>query len=265
MERDMAVRNKRVLITGSARGIGKEMAILFAREGADIVLNDIVPERQIDTETPLRYLFEMIKGTGRRCIYVYADVSKHGDVTRLAEKVVSEFGGIDILINNAAISPKKEGRKVPILELDEREWEEVFAINIGGVFLCSKLLLPYMIQNRYGRIINISSMDGKTGGFYSVSAHYAASKAAVIAFTKTLAREVAPYGINVNCIAPGCIATEMLLNRPKEILESYIQHIPLGRIGKASEVASVALFLSSEASSYMTGTTIDVNGGWIMD
>ena len=168
------------------------------------------------------------------------------------------------MINNAGISPKKDGRKVPILELDEGEWERVFAINIGGVFLCSKLLLPYMIQNRYGRIINISSVDGKTGGFYSVSAHYAASKAAVIAFTKSLAREVAPYGINVNCIAPGCIETEMLMNRPKEILEFYTQHIPLGRIGKASEVASVALFLAGDASSYITGATIDVNGGWIM-
>jgi 3-oxoacyl-[acyl-carrier protein] reductase len=186
------------------------------------------------------------------------------EVDHLVQKTISELGGIDILINNAGISPKKEGKKVPIFQLDKEEWDHVFAVNMDGVFLCSKAVLPYMMGKKGGKIINISSMDGKTGGF-SVSAHYAASKAAVITFTRTLAREAAPYGVHVNCIAPGCIATEMLLNRPREILDSYNQFIPLGRIGKTSEVAAVALFLASEASSYITGATIDVNGGWLMD
>jgi 3-oxoacyl-[acyl-carrier protein] reductase len=260
----MRLKDKTAIITGSSRGIGKEIAILFAQEGAEIVLNDIIMDYDLSSNNSLMDLMGQIKNLGRRCAYVKADVSQELEVNHLVQKTVSEFGKIDILINNAGISPKKEGKKVPIFQLDKEEWDHVFAVNMDGVFLCSKAVLPYMMQNKGGKIINISSMDGKTGGF-SVSAHYAASKAAVITFTKTLAREAAPYGIYVNCIAPGCIATEMLLNRPKEIIDSYNQYIPLGRIGKTSEVATVALFLATDASSYITGATIDVNGGWIMD
>ena len=255
----MQLRNKKAIITGSSKGIGKEIALLFAREGADIVLNS-----SSSSEDSLQDLIREIRDIGRRCIYVRADVSKKPDVDSLIERTISELGSIDILVNNAGISPKKNGKKVPIIELEQKEWDHVFAVNVGGVFLCSRAVFPHMIKNRNGKIINISSMDGRTGGFYSVSAHYAASKAAVITFTKTLAREAAPYGIHVNCIAPGCIATEMLLNRPKETLDSFNQYIPLGRIGNTSEVASVALFLATDASSYITGATIDVNGGWVM-
>jgi 3-oxoacyl-[acyl-carrier protein] reductase len=255
----MQLRNRRAIITGSSKGIGKEIALLFAREGADIVLNS-----SSSSEESLRDLIKEIRDMGRRCIYVRADVSKKPDADSLIERTITELGSIDILVNNAGISPKKDGKKVPIMALEQKEWDRVFAVNVGGVFLCSRAVLPHMMRNGKGKIINISSMDGKTGGFYSVSAHYAASKAAVITFTKTLAREAAPYGIHVNCIAPGCIATEMLLNRPKEILDSYSQYIPLGRIGNTSEVASVALFLATDASSYITGATIDVNGGWVM-
>jgi 3-oxoacyl-[acyl-carrier protein] reductase len=255
----MQLRNKKAIITGSSKGIGKEIALLFAREGADVVLNS-----SSSSEESVRDLIKEIKEIGRRCIYVRADVSEKPDVDSLVERTISHLGAVDILVNNAGISPKKNGNKVPIVEMEQKEWDRVFAINVGGVFLCSRAVLPHMMKNRNGKIINISSMDGKTGGFYSVSAHYAASKAAVITFTKTLAREAAPYGIHVNCIAPGCIATEMLLNRPKEVLDSFNQYIPLGRIGNTSEVASVALFLATDASSYITGATIDVNGGWVM-
>lgn len=256
----MQLKNKTAIITGSSKGIGKEIALLFAKEGADIVINS-----SSSSEGSLRDLIEEIKETGRRCIYIRADVSKKPEVDLLVQRTLSELGSINILINNAGISPKKEGRKVPIIELQQEEWNRVFAVNMDGVFLCSKAVLPHMMKNKEGRIINISSMDGKTGGFYSVSAHYAASKAAIIAFTKTLARESAPYGINVNCIAPGCIVTDILMNRPNELLDLYLQNIPLKRFGKTSEIASVALFLASSASSYITGATIDVNGGWVMD
>ena len=260
----MPLKNKTAVITGSSRGIGKEIALLFAKGGANIVLNGV----QVDSNSPqtnaLSDTIRKIASFNKNCIYVQADISKVSEVNKLVDRSISTFGKIDILVNNAGISPKHNGKRVPIVDLEKAEWDRVLDINLGGVFLCTRAVLPHMIKRRYGKIVNISSVDARTGGYGSVSAHYAASKGAVITFTKTIAGETAAYGINANCIAPGAVETEMMLDRPKEILERIRKNIPVKRFGKAIEIAQTALFLASDTSNYITGVTLDVNGGRLM-
>ena len=245
----MLLKDKVAVITGSSRGIGQSIARAFSKEGAHVVLNG-----RKSSAHRLKELAREIESGGGKTLSVIGDVGNARTVQRLIQKAVETFGRIDILVNNAGISPM-----VSIEGISEKQWDEVFRVNLKSTFLCSKEVLPYMKRQRSGVVLNISSGSAKSGG---VGAHYAASKAGVNTFTKSLAFDGAPYGIRANAISPGPIETEMAdanfsLER-KRVLESLI---PLGRLGKASDIADAAVFLCSEEASYITGEILELDGG----
>ncbi len=246
----MRLKGKVVLITGSTRGIGKEFAIGFAKEGADVIINGRNLEKA-------KAVAKEIEGLGVRSMAIGADVSLSQDVIRMVDETVHQFGRIDILVNNAGINPFiLEAEKIK-----EEGWDQVLDVNLKGVFLCCQAVGKKMIQQGRGKIINISSAAGILGeqGFLP----YCVSKAGVIVLTRILAYEWSRYHITVNAIAPGVIAGGMntpILN--KEILVSgLIQQVPLKRLGNPEEIVKIALFLASEDSSYINGTTIVADGG----
>ena len=237
-----------VLITGAARGIGRACAIAFAQAGADLVLNDLDEATLAETRTAVREL-------GRRAVVAPADVSDAGAVQRMVDRAVSEFGRIDVLVNNAGVL-----RPVAFDRLTEVQWDQVMAVNLKGVFLCAQSTLRVMSGQGAGAIVNIASLAGQVGGVVA-PADYAASKAGVICLTKSLAKLAAPFGVRVNCINPGLIETAMVGAFSAEQQERLIADTPLGRLGRPEEVASVAVFLASERASFVTGEAIQVNGG----
>lgn len=256
----MALNGKVALVTGAGQGIGKAIALKFGREKCSVVVNDI----NIDNA---KHVSQEIINGGGVALALRADVANFGEVSQMAKLVFSHFLRIDILVNNAAISPRKEGGRVPVYEIDEEDWNRVININLKGVFNCCKAIIPYMIAHGGGRIINISSEVAKSGGriFGSSGAHYAASKAGIIGFTKSLAMELAQNGILANCVAPGTIETPLRQTSKAEINKALMEAIPLKRFGKPEEVAEAVYFLASEVSSYITGEILDVNGGVYMD
>ena len=245
----MLLKDKVAVITGSSRGIGQSIARAFSREGAYVVLNG----RKTFSKR-LKELANEIESEGGKSLSVVGDVRDSRTAQRLIQKAIETFGRIDILVNNAGISPM-----APIEQISEREWDDVFRVNLKSTFLCSKEVLPYMKRQRSGVVLNISSGSAKSGG---VGAHYAASKAGVNTFTKSLAFDGAPYGIRANAISPGPIETEMadanFSPERKRVLESLI---PLGRLGKTSDIADAAVFLCSEEASYITGEILELDGG----
>ena len=236
------------LITGAAGGIGRACAIAFAQAGADLVLNDLDEATLAETRTAVREL-------GRWAVVAPADVSDSGAVQRMVDRAVSEFGRIDVLVNNAGVL-----RPVAFDRLTEEQWDQVMAVNLKGVFLCSQATLRVMSSQEAGVIVNIGSLAGQVGGVVA-PADYAASKAGVICLTKSLAKLAAPFGVRVNCINPGLIETAMVGAFSPEQQERLIADTPLGRLGRPEEVASVAVFLASERASFVTGEAIQVNGG----
>ena len=253
----MKFQGKVILITGAARGVGKVIAKGFAQEGATVIINDI---DLLEGEK----VAKQINQEGFKAFVIKADVSKSAEVEAMIHKVINSYGGIDILINNAAVF----ARSVPIVELEEEEWDRVMSINLKSVFNCCKAVIRHMIKRGSGKIINITSFTGKTGRVvYSTfgnptKAHYCASKAGIISLTKSLAFELAPYNINVNAVAPGSIATESTDEEKKKMI---IPLVPIGRIGTPEDVASAVLFLASPEASFITGEILDVNGGTLMD
>ncbi|MBM4324440.1 MAG: glucose 1-dehydrogenase [Deltaproteobacteria bacterium] len=246
----MKFRGKVVLITGSARGVGKEFAVGFAKEGADVIVHG----RNLDKA---RAVAEEVKNFGMKSMAIAGDVSQSQDVSRMVEEAIGEFGRIDILVNNAGVNPFiLEAEKIK-----EEGWDQVMDTNLKGVFLCCQAMGRKMIEQGGGKIINISSAVGFLGeqGFLP----YSVSKAGVMMLTRVLAYEWSKYHVTVNAIAPGFIAGGMntpILN--KEILVSGLtQQVPLKRLGKPEEVVKVALFLASEESSYINGTTVIADGG----
>jgi NAD(P)-dependent dehydrogenase (short-subunit alcohol dehydrogenase family) len=246
----MKLKGKVALITGSTRGIGKEFALGFAKEGADVIVHGRNLEKA-------KAVAEEIKSLGVKSIAITADVSISQDVTRMVEEVVSAFGRIDILVNNAGVNPFiLEAEKIK-----EEGWDQVIDVNLKGLFLCCQAVGKKMIEQGGGKIINISSAAGILGeqGFLP----YSVSKAGVMTLTRILAYEWSKYNILVNAIAPGFVAGGMnapILN--KEILVSGLtQQVPLKRLGKPEEIVKIALFLASEESSYINGTTIVADGG----
>jgi 3-oxoacyl-[acyl-carrier protein] reductase len=240
------------LVTGAARGIGEAIALTLAREGADVVVTDV------DLEGAQRVAQE-IEGMGRKAKAVQADVSQREAVQRLVSEAVSIFGQIDILVNNAGII-----RRGTFLDHDPQDWEKVLSVNLGGTFNCVKEVVPLMIQQGGGKIINISSVVGKMGDIASAPS-YGTSKGAINTFTKSLARELAPYGINVNAVAPHAIETDMSREWSEEKRRQIVEAIPLKRLGKPEEVAEVVAFLASDGAGFITGQILDVNGGYLMD
>jgi len=246
----MDLGGKRAIVTGAASGIGRATAIKLAEKGADVVLNDLNEEGIKETE-------QEVQALGRRAVAVVGDVSRSEDVQMIVKQGMETLGGIDILVNNAGIA-----RSALVVRLSEEQWEEVMAVNLKGVFLLSRAVLPHMIKNRYGKIINISSIYGRIGAIGD--ANYAASKAGVIGFTKSVAKEVARYRINVNAILPGLIDTPLLRGIPEKYLKPMMEEIPLKRVGTPEDIANVVAFLASDEASYITGAAIEVTGGWNM-
>ncbi|MDH4138878.1 MAG: SDR family oxidoreductase [Anaerolineae bacterium] len=248
----MKFAGKVALVTGAARGIGEAIALTLAREGADVVVTDV------DLEGAQRVAQE-IEGLGRKAKAIQADVSQREAVQGLVSEAVSVFGQIDILVNNAGII-----RRGTFVDHSPQDWEKVLSVNLGGTFNCTQEVVPLMIQQGGGKIINISSVAGKMGDLASAPS-YGTSKGAINTFTKSLARELAPYGINVNAVAPHAIETDMSREWSEEKRRQIVEAIPLKRLGKPEEVAEVVAFLASDGAGFITGQILDVNGGYLMD
>lgn len=243
--------NKVALITGATRGIGKKIAITFAKEGYDIVVN-----YRTENESLLETKKE-IESYNVKCLAVQGDVSKFEDCENITKKAIEEFGRIDVLVNNAGIT-----KDMLLLRMKEEDFRQVIDVNLVGTFNMSKNVSQYMMKQRSGRIISISSVVGISGN--AGQSNYAASKAGIIGFTKSLAKELASRNILVNAVAPGFIETDMTNVLKDDVKTNIINSIPLRREGTAEEVANVVKFLASEDSSYITGQVINIDGGMLM-
>jgi 3-oxoacyl-[acyl-carrier protein] reductase len=246
----LELAGKVALITGAAQGIGRAVALLLARNGADIVVSDINLEKAQETA-------KEIEAIGRRAMAINVNVVNLEEVERMVQAILEEFKQIDILVNNAGITRDKL-----ILRMTEEDWEAVLNVNLKGTFNCTKAVIRYMSKQKSGKIVNIASVVGEMGN--AGQANYSASKAGVIGFTKTIAREFALRGINVNAIAPGYIETPMTEALSEKVKEELKRMIPMERLGRPEDVAEGVLFLVSEASSYITGQVLNVNGGIYM-
>ncbi len=243
--------SKVAFITGATRGIGKSIALKLASCGYDIAIN-------YRTENDdLTELLNEIKGFNVRCIAVCGDVSDFEACTNMIKQIISEFEKIDVLVNNAGIT-----RDMLLMRMKESDFTDVIDVNLVGTFNITKNVIPYMMKQKNGRIINISSVVGITGN--AGQTNYSASKAGIIGFTKSLAKEVGSRNILVNAVAPGFIQTDMTNILKDEIKQELIKNIPLKRFGNATDVANVVKFLASEESSYITGQVINIDGGMVM-
>jgi 3-oxoacyl-[acyl-carrier protein] reductase len=239
---------KRAVVTGGAQGIGRGIATGFAREGADVAVIDVQPD-----EAGKQFIADA-EAAGRRGFYFRADVASEAEVTAAMTAAARALGGVDILVNNAGVVAE-----CPVAEMPVAEWDRIIAVNLRGPFLCARAVLPTMIAQGQGRIINMASQLGQLGG--ETMAHYSASKAGVIGFTKALAREVSHLNIGVNAIAPGPIQTEMLASESPEWVQRKLSQLPIRRFGQVDEVVPTAVFLASDDSSYYAGQTLGPNGG----
>lgn len=245
------MKRKSVIITGASRGIGRAAALRFSREGYQVVLQYCRSEHAAQT------LLEQIRGEGGCAVAVRADVSVREDVDRMVAVCVENFGGTGILVNNAGIAQTKL-----FTDITQQDWDKMLGVNLNGVFYSCQAVLPYMIHEKAGKIINVSSMWGQVGGACEV--HYSAAKAAVIGLSKALAKEVAPSGIQVNCVAPGVIRTDMLSDYTDEDLRALEEETPLMRLGTPEDVANAIFFLASPESDFITGQVLAPNGGFVI-
>ena len=280
MKEQKPLEGKVALVTGGSRGIGKAIALRLAEEGADVAINYqstkenaesvsrlidqmgtideldklSVMVDQIDTKESANDVSKLIDSIGSHSEIYQANVNNFEEVNKMRDEIVKKFGKIDILVNNAGIVRDKS-----FVKMTPQMWNEVLSVNLDGTFYCTKAVIEGMLERKYGRIINISSVIGRMGN--RGQANYAASKAGIIALTQTLAKEFANKGITVNAIAPGFIETSMLKSVPKDIMDKILAQIPLGRLGKTSEIAGAVVYLVSEDGDYITGQVIDINGG----
>lgn len=241
------IQERVAVVTGAGRGIGRAIACELARHGHFVVIGELA---EYGAQTALD-----IRETKGNAVNYPLDVAEAASVDALAAWVMDNYGRLDILVNNAGIRPT-----VPFLEMGQADWNKVLDVNLTGVFLCCRAMAPAMVTQKWGRIINIASLaaqQGSTGGH----SHYGAAKAGVIGLTKSLARELAPHQITVNCVAPGWIETEGWSGQLDGKKDVYASNVPLGRLGQPEDVAYVVNFLASEQASYLTGVTIPVNGG----
>ena len=280
MKKGARLEGKVALVTGGSRGIGQAIALRLAEEGADVAINYQYTKEQaeklsklidqmgttdefdklslmidqMETKEHAREVSGLIDSIGKHSIICQASVNDFEQVNRMRDEVVKQFGKIDILVNNAGIVRDKS-----FVKMTPQMWTEVLSVNLDGAFYCTKAVIDGMLERKYGRIVNISSVIGRMGN--RGQANYAASKAGMIALTQTLAKEFASKGITVNAIAPGFTETEMLQAVPKEVMEKILAQIPIGRLGKPSEVAGAVAYLVSEDGDYITGQVININGG----
>ena len=246
----MSLQGKVAIVTGAAQGIGRAIAEALAHAGADIAVADLDPGRSADTVAAVEKI-------GRKALNIKVNVADANDTKAMAEHVIKTCGKIDILVNNAGIT-----RDALLLRMKEEDWHLVLQVNLNGTFNCTKAVLQPMTKQRYGRIVNIASIVGAMGNVGQ--ANYAASKAAVIGFTKTVAREYASRNVTVNAVAPGFIDTAMTQGLPAEVKEALQKQIPLGRLGTPADIAAAVQFLVSDEAAYVTGQVLHVNGGMLM-
>jgi len=246
----MSLVGKVAVVTGAGRGIGKAISLSLASAGADIGVNDVNADTIASTVAE-------VEATGRRAVALPADISDPDGVDQMVQKALEALGKIDILVNNAGII-----RDSLLVRLEKKDWDAVLNVNLTGTFLCTKSVARHMMKQRYGRIINISSVIGFMGNIGQPN--YAASKAGIVGFTKAVARELAPRGITVNAVAPGFIQTEMTRGIPEKVREAMQKFIPMERFGGPEDVAHCVRFLASDEAGYITGQVIHVNGGMLM-
>jgi 3-oxoacyl-[acyl-carrier protein] reductase len=247
----MNLEGKSAIVTGASRGIGREIALELARQGANVAVNFAGNEAMAND------VVDEIKALGRDAYSVKCNVSNSEEVSEMVKETIDRFGTIDILVNNAGITKDNL-----LMRMKEEEWDDVININLKGVFLCTKAVTRQMMKQRNGRIINVASIVGVSGN--PGQANYVAAKAGVIGLTKTTAKELATRNITVNAIAPGFISTDMTDKLTEEVKTEMLKQIPLARFGEPKDIAKVAAFLASSDSSYMTGQTLHVDGGMVM-
>ena len=247
----MRLKGRTARVTGGSRGIGRSIALALGEEGADVAVN------YVSSEGPARDVVENIKKMGRRAMLAQADVGDYPDTFRMAQDVLKEFGHLDILVNNAGINSDKT-----FVKMDHASWRKVLAINLDGVFNCTKVFVDQMLRQEWGRVVNITSVIGQIGNFGQ--ANYAASKAGVAAFTKSLAKELAGKGVTVNAVAPGFIETDMVQGIPDKVRDKLLSQIPLRRFGTVEEVGRAVVYLVSSDGDYITGAELSINGGLLM-
>ena len=253
MSNDYGIEGKVAIVTGAGRGMGREVARKLVDLGANVVINDVSLE---DAKSSI----EDISNSGNNEMFaIDGDITNKNDVDNLILKTSEKFGGIDILVNNAGVL-----RPTKVIDIEEEEWDWVVNVNLKGTYLCSRAVLPSMISRGWGRIVNFSSTAGKNistvGG-----AHYTAAKAGILGFTRHLAKEAAQFGITVNSVCPGLIATEMVLSTINEAqIKSYESSFPISRMGQPYEVADLVAFIAYNKASYITGASLDINGGDLM-
>jgi len=248
----MRLKERVALVTGGGRGIGRAIAVALAREGADVAIADVNLSHAQDAASAVQAL-------GRSGLALQTDVSRLDQVQAMFRQLRERFGRLDVLVNNAGIL-----RRGSLEDHSDEEWERVMAVNCQGTYFCSREVARIMKEQCSGRIINISSVAGKVGDITSAPS-YGPSKGAINALTKSLARELAPYNITVNAVAPHAIETEMSAEWSEEKRRTIVAQIPLGRLGKPEEVAAAVVFLASEGAAFITGEILDVNGGYLMD
>jgi 3-oxoacyl-[acyl-carrier protein] reductase len=241
-----------VVITGGSRGIGRAIALKFAEENPVIIIAHYDPDETFSDQT-----LTMLREKGIRSESFKVDVSSKSAVESFFDSVLEKYGRVDTLINNAGIT-----RDSLLMKMSERDWDLVLDINLKSIFNCTQTIIRSMIKNRKGTIVNIASVSGQIG--VAGQANYSASKAGIMGFTKAVAREIASRGITVNAVAPGFIQTEMTDALPEKVVESYLQQIPMGRLGTVQDVSETVYWLCSESASYITGQIIHVNGGLYM-
>jgi 3-oxoacyl-[acyl-carrier protein] reductase len=240
--------DKIAIVTGAGQGIGRAIALRLAQSGAHVVVADLnlAGAERVSGE---------VRALDRQGLPIRVDVSDGADVGAMVQKVLDTFGRVDILVNNAGVG----GRTAPIQEVSDQDWDSVMAVNLRGVFLCCRAVIPAMIERRYGKIVSIASVAGKDGNPNMIP--YSTAKAGVICLTKCLAKEVATLGINVNCVSPAVVETDILKQVSRETVEYMRSRVPMGRFGKPEEVAHVVNFLASDEAAFVTGQCYDISGG----
>ena len=246
----MRLKDKKAVVTGAGQGVGRSIALKMAHEGADVVIAEKNPHTGDQTK-------KEIEALGRKALFIALDVADQRQVKGGMEEVLRRWGKIDILVNNAGFD-----RGATLLKVKEEDWDAVLSVHLKGTLNCIQAVAPHMIENSYGRIINISSILGKSGAISGIS--YSSAKAGIIGLTKSVARELGRYQINVNVVLPGLILTPTIAKMAEKYQNMIIEATPLRRIGQPEEVANVVAFLASDEASFMTGAAVEVSGGWNM-
>jgi len=244
------LKNKKAIVTGAGQGIGRSIALKMAEQGADIV----IAEWNLDTG---QQVAKEIEDKGGKVFFSPVDVAHKVQVRNMVKEIIGAWGRIDILVNNAGFD-----RGATLLKVKEEDWDSVLGVHLKGTFNCIQAVSPYMMEKRYGKIVNISSIYGKSGGV--AEAAYCSAKAGIIGLTKSAARELGRYQINVNVVLPGMILTPTISKMPEKYQNMILENTPLRRIGQPEEMANVVAFLASDEASYMTGAAVEVSGGWNM-